>query len=69
MKNWIAFILFVLIATPVSMGVEELLDSLNQEYLWNLSERAVRWIYIIVSCAISFPLANYLSEKIKQLRK
>lgn len=69
MKNGIACILFIIIAPFISCGVEGVLDSLDHGYLWNLSERAMRWIIILISCCIGMPLANYLSEKIKQFRK
>lgn len=69
MKNIIAFFLFVPIASVISWGVEELLDYLNHEYLWNMSDSVMRWISIIISCGIALPSANYLSVKIKQLRK
>lgn len=69
MKNWTAFILFILITPFISWGVEELLGFFNQNYLWNMSDRALRWSYIVISCAIGVPLANYLSGKIQQFRK
>lgn len=69
MKNGVAFIIFILIAPLISWGAEGLFNHLNQEYLWNIGERTIRWAYIIISCTIGFPIANYLSKKIEQLRK
>lgn len=69
MKNWIEYLLFILITPFIMWGTEELLRYLNQQYLWNMSERAIRCTYIIIACVIGCSLAHYLSNKIKQFRK
>lgn len=61
-KDIISLLLFIPIGTAISVGMGMLLNYLSQQYGWAMSDSAIRYTSIIVSCLLGLKIAKYLTS-------